>query len=258
MHDMKQVWLAAALALGACDNDAQPARPTATGAGPAPSAGAGGGGPASSGGPGSAVGGGSLRLPIANGQAPDATGARPDPAPGVQYATSQGATMLWKRPAALEADLMRALALGRDEVCTELGARSCTRDIHTIALGGNDPFRSGINRPSSEPTGTTSIAVDRVVLSACNARARADKAGPAKVFTALDLRGGAPSPEAPAVDATIRDLYRRLLARDPRAQELAVVRELLDPAQPDAPQSAEAFATLACYAIGSSLEFLFN
>jgi hypothetical protein len=164
--------------------------------------------------------------------------------------------LLWKRHAAFEADLMQALELGRDEVCKELGERNCIRDIHVIALGGNDPFRSGINVPPSQPLSTTSIVVDRVLLSACSARARADKAGPAKVFNELDLRGAAPAPDAPAVEATIGTLFRRFLARDPKPNETAVIRTLLE--GDDAPQSADEFATLACFAVGSSLEFLFQ
>jgi hypothetical protein len=181
-------------------------------------------------------------------------GALPESGP---YAISQGNAVLWKRHAALEADLTRALELAPDQVCKELGERNCIRDIHVIALGGNDPFRSGINRPPSRPLSTTSIVVDRVLLSACSARARADKVKPARVFTELDLQGPAPAPEAAAVDATIRTLFRRLLVRDPKPSEAALIKALLDPNEPDGPQSAEEFATLACFAIGSSLEFLF-
>jgi hypothetical protein len=167
--------------------------------------------------------------------------------------------VLWKRHAALEADLMRALELKPEQLCKELGERDCIRDIHVIALGGNDPFRSGINKPPSRPLSTTSVVVDRVLLSACSARARADKAAkPARVFTELDLGGPAPAPKAPAVDATITTLFRRLLARDPEPSESAVLKTLLDPDAPDRPQSAEEFATLACFVIGSSLEFLFQ
>jgi hypothetical protein len=166
--------------------------------------------------------------------------------------------VLWKRHAAIEADLVRALELKPDELCKELGERDCIRDIHVIALGGDDPFRSGINRPPARPLSTTSVVVDRVLLSACSARARADKAAkPARVFTELDLAGPAPSAESPAVDATITTLYRRLLARDPRPDELAVVKTLLAGDEAERPQSGEEFATLACFAIGSSLEFLF-
>lgn len=169
------------------------------------------------------------------------------------YAVSQGRSVLWKRYAALERDLMRALDLGRDELCRELGERSCIRDVHLIALGGNDPFGSGIHRPSPDTLATTPIVIDRVLLSACSAAA-----AKGTVFAELDLAGPAPAAGAPVVDATTRTLFRRLLARDPEPSELAVVASLLDPAAEDAPQSAREFAVLACLVVGSSLEFLFQ
>ena len=233
MQTMTRLGFAALLLLAACDSDGKPAGPrgeNGDGIGPAP-AGAGAGQPG--------AGGGASAAPI--------------PAP--PYKASRGDHVLWKRHAALEADLMRALSLGRDEVCKELGERNCIRDIHVIALGGNDPFRSGINLPPSQPLSTTSIVVDRVLLSACSARARADKVGPAKVFSALDLRGPAPAPDSAAVEATISTLFRRFLARDPKPSEATLVKSLLG--GEDAPASAEEFAALACFAIGSSLEFLF-
>lgn len=63
------------------------------------------------------------------------------------YKVSRGNSVLWKRHAAIEADLVRALELKPEELCKELGVRDCIRDIHVIALGGNDPFRSGITWP---------------------------------------------------------------------------------------------------------------
>jgi hypothetical protein len=232
MQDVMRVWSAALLLTAACESGGRPAG----------LAGVAGGGIASG-----QPGGGS-------GQ-PDG-GAAGDPIPPPPYQTSQGNTLLWKRHAAFEADLMQALELGRDELCKELGERNCVRDIHVIALGGNDPFRSGINVPPRQPLSTTSIVVDRVLLSACSARARADKAGPAKLFKELDLRGAAPAPDAPVVVATIGTLFRRFLARDPKPNETALIKTLLE--GDDAPQTADEFATLACFAIGSSLEFLFQ
>jgi hypothetical protein len=233
MQDMTRVWVAALLLSAACESGGRPAVPRAE----------------TGGGFESGQSGGSASQPGGGVAAGDAVPAPP-------YQASQGDSLLWKRHAAFEADLMRALELGRDEVCKELGERNCIRDIHVIALGGNDPFRSGINVPPSQPLSTTSVVVDRVLLSACSARARADKAGPAKVFNELDLRGAAPAPDAPAVEATIGALFRRLLARDPKPNEIAVVKTLLE--GDAAPQTADEFATLACFAIGSSLEFLFQ
>jgi hypothetical protein len=232
MQTLTRIGFAGVMLLAACDQGGKPAGPrgdNGSGIGP----GQPGGGAGQPGGGGTSV----------------------EPIPAPPYKASHGAALLWKRHAAFEADLMRALALGRDEVCKELGERNCIRDIHVIALGGNDPFRSGINVPPTQPLSTTSVVVDRVLLSACSARARADKTGSPKVFRDLDLRGAAPAPDAPAVEATIGTLFQRFLARDPKPSETEVVKTLL--AGDDAPASAEEFATLACFAIGSSLEFLF-
>lgn len=187
---------------------------------------------------------------------PKAPGAPSAPAvDDVPYPISRGRSAQWKRAAAIEADLMQGLELGRDEVCSELGRESCIRAVHTVALGSNDPFKTGLLRPSTGPTSTTPLAIDRVTLSACSRRARADREGPAKVFTALDLSGPAPAVDSEAVGTTITMLFRRLLARDPKPDELSTVRELLEGAE--APQSAEDFATLACFVVASSLEALF-
>jgi hypothetical protein len=238
MQNMMRAGVIALLLTAACDSQGNPAGPRGV-----HGDGIGSGQP----GAGSGQPGGS------SGQAGGGTSAEAIPTP--PYKASRGDALLWKRHAAFEADLMRALELGRDEVCKELGARDCIRDIHVIALGGNDPFRSGINVPPSQPLSTTSIVVDRVLLSACSARARADKAGSPKVFRDLILTGAAPASDSPAVKATIDTLFQRFLARDPKPSEVAVVKRLLD--GDDAPASAEEFATLACFAIGSSLEFLF-
>lgn len=179
-----------------------------------------------------------------------------EPAPEVahtaSFQTSRGRSIQWKRNAALEADLMQALELTQDELCQEVGSQSCIRAVHTVALGGNDPFGSGLLRPATSSLSTTPLAVDRVTLSACSRRARADKEGTPKVFTALDLSGRAPAAGSEATTATVTTLYRRLLARDPKPNEIAIIEGLLGE-----PMTAEAFATLSCFVVASSLEFLF-
>lgn len=171
------------------------------------------------------------------------------------YATSRGRSLQWKRNAAFEADLMRGLDLTADELCQELGSQSCIRAVHTVALGGNDPFGSGLLRPSPSSLSTTPLAVDRVTLSACSQRARADKQGNPKVFTALDFTGPAPVADSEAVTTTITTLFQRILARDPKPSEVETLRSLL--AGEGAGMSAEDFATLSCFVVASSLEALF-
>lgn len=178
------------------------------------------------------------------------------PAEGMaEFPISHGSSVQWKRHAAMEADLMRGLSLTRDELCTELGAESCIRRVHTVALGGNDPFGSGLLKPPVSPLSTTSLAVDRVTLSACSKRARIDKAGSPKVFTALDLSGPAPAADSAAVSETITTLFRRLLARDPKPREMVTLRGLVT--NDTEKLTAEEFATLSCFVVASSLESLF-
>ncbi|HET9956964.1 MAG TPA: hypothetical protein VFQ61_20850 [Polyangiaceae bacterium] len=186
-------------------------------------------------------------------QSGDGAGTRTD-APS--YQTSRRALVQWKRYAALEADLMSALKLSPEQVCTELGDQSCVRDVHLVSLGGNEPYVSGLMKPSSEPLATTPSVVDRVLLSACSARVRLDAAGDKQVFMALDLHGPVPPRDDPSIASTIGDLYRKLLARDPEAREVELVAQLADDSAGER-MSAQDFAALACFTIGSTTEFLF-
>lgn len=164
----------------------------------------------------------------------------------------------WKRYRQFEADLMRGLELDASQVCQELGGASCTRDVHRIALGGSKPIELGMYRPLARPLKTTPVAVDRVVLRACAARADLDAAlGPdaAVVFRGLEPAEPAPAPDDRVVTDVVDALYRRLLARDPDAGERARVAEL---ARADGETvTGRDFAVLACFAIGTTSEFLF-
>jgi hypothetical protein len=162
----------------------------------------------------------------------------------------------WKRNAALQRDLMRALELPEDGVCNELGRGSCTREIHHIALGAADPLRIGLYEPLPDTLVSTPIVLDRVVMSACVNRADLDQGGAPVVFTDLDFGEEAPAEGDDAFTATVTTLYRRLLSRDPEPHELTTLGGLaVDEA--GKPVSAHDFAVLTCFAIGTSSEFLF-
>ena len=76
------------------------------------------------------------------------------------------------------------------------------------------------------------------------------------MFRGFDLSADAPDADDPAVEATVVDLYRRLLARDPRPSEVdSVARLTVD--EDGNPVTGEEFAALACVAVASSTEFLF-
>lgn len=161
-------------------------------------------------------------------------------------------SLQWKRVAALTADLMGALELAPEALCNEADLVPC-RDVHLVALGGNDPFGAAQYEPVGSPLATTPAAVERLVISACENAVARDAAGTPRVFTDL-----APS-EAPADPSALSRqaaaLYRRLLARDATDEELAIVAALAAD-ESGAPRSAREADVLACFAIGSTTENL--
>lgn len=184
----------------------------------------------------------------------DAAGNEPSSSAAVAEgcATSEAESLLWKRGSALANDLQEALALPADQLCNELGQRACA-DVHRVPLGMSDPFGSGLYDAVHRPLATTAIATDRVVLSACGARVERDKAGESAVFKDGILSARSLSDDA--AKKIVQTLYRRLLTREPREAELAVLRELTKSAEGE-PLSAEDFAQLACFTIGTTSEFL--
>ena len=181
---------------------------------------------------------------------PDADTGDPEPT----MATSTRNDLRWKRAAAIHKDLMRALDLDELQVCAELDIFACVQ-IHQIALGGNEPFNLGLYEPVAIPMATTPGAVDRMVLAACSNRAWLDSQGPALVFTSLDLDAESVDPDDENLEAQIVLLYRRLLSRDPLPQEVAAITDGL--LGTERSLSALEFAKLACFAIGSTTEFIF-
>src|SRR4029079_18876926 len=131
--------------------------------------------------------------------------------------------------AQLANDLKQALTLDDSTVCSELGlAGTCFNLIHQVPLGGNEPVKSGLYRPISEPGVTTSLSMDRVILSACGIRADAESvnAVPKILWKTIAFDAPSLSPYDAAVATDVTELYHRLLARDPTSQELALVASL--------------------------------
>jgi hypothetical protein len=168
--------------------------------------------------------------------------------------------LTWKRYRTFEQDLLGALELTKGELCNELGVFSCIDFIHLVPLGGNDPFGNGQYTPMIAPVVNTPIAVDRVALSGCGKRVDTDADGQPVVFDELDLAATSldlsDADTAAAVDATLTDLYRRLLARDPLPEELEALTALTEDGDGN-PLTAREFAKLACFAVATTSEFLF-
>lgn len=175
---------------------------------------------------------------------------------------SPNASVRFKGPERLRNDLARALSLAPNELCNELGAYSCTDKVHVVTLGGVSPYQHQIYEPLRKTVASTPLAADRVVLSACMERAKRDFSAPegAAIWRGLeiDAAGKLTSPSSEKVKAAIDMLYGQLLSRGAAEPEVAAVVAFYDEVAQRAPEKpAESWAALSCYAVGTSVEFLF-
>lgn len=183
------------------------------------------------------------------------------PPTGAVVVPSNNARLKLKSGQLYVAALAGGLELDRAEVCNELGLYDCVEDVHNIALGGIEPYRTGILEPLGETTVTTPIAADRVALAACTTRAEEDFAdlANARIFAALVVKDGAlEDVEAASVEATVQRLYQRLVQRDASAEEVEALRGLYrEMAATPSADLAESWAAVSCYAVASTMEALF-
>jgi hypothetical protein len=187
---------------------------------------------------------------------------RPDAGPvEPPFGVSTKANLRFKRNKRLVADVGRALSLPVEGVCREFGLYDCGTFVHTIALGGVEPYVANLNEPLPETTVTTPIAAERVVLTACAQRVDLDLAGPAaEIFGGLAIGedGRLADPAGPAPREAIARLYRRAVLREPTAAEVEHLLGLhRDVAADGAPGAARDWAVLACHAVLTSVEALF-
>ena len=185
--------------------------------------------------------------------AEDTGGDEPPPAP-----TSPKANLQFKGPRRLEADLAAVLELDPAEVCVEVGGGSCTGDVHRVALGGVAPYDLGIYAPASLGV-TAPVAVDRVVLRACQARVDRDLAAPTPALFDVPLTGpGVSDIEAPQVDTFIDRLYTRALLRHSTAEETDALKGLYGPVVESGDRRpGRSWAIGTCFAVLTTAEFLF-
>ena len=181
---------------------------------------------------------------------------------GIPDATpiSAKATVKLKTGERLVNDLAQALSLAPNELCNELGSYDCA-DVHAIALGGVDAYGAGVFEPLKASAVTTPIAVDRLVLSACQTRAYRDlvsETSQAVLFGDLTITGGKLDPQSDEVAAVITELFRRGHLREPKPAEIDHLRQLyVDIEATGAESPAQDWATLSCYAVFTMLESVF-
>lgn len=191
-------------------------------------------------------------------QAPPSAG---EPVTGTQVESVKPALKI-KDYRQLEADLSANLALTTEELCNELDEFSCLQTVHTLTLGGVSPDKQSIYIPNELSSISAPIALDRVVYSACGARVRKDFSNPstAVLFGSLNLDGNRlADPNSSETRSVIEELFKRAFLRVPNATEveglLALYEEIA--ADPNEQQPASSWAWATCYAIFTSVEFVF-
>ena len=181
---------------------------------------------------------------------------------GPPFKVAERADLRWKRVSALSRDLLGALALD-ESACAELGfSEGCFKEVHRVALGGNDPMLNAMYESIPEPRMTSALAFDRVVVATCGRRVDKDYTSAlagdeAVVFTHLDWTKAAVDPTDPGLGEQVTALYRRLLGRDPIAAEIELLLTLAEPLNGTAITTRE-FAKTLCYTIATTTEAVLN
>lgn len=177
------------------------------------------------------------------------------------FAISGKGTVRFKRNVRLTTDFAIALGLPFDTFCQELGQYSCTLVVHPLALGGTDPYGSGLYEPLPFTGATSPIVIDRVALVGCSQRVAADLATPASALIYKNLTVGADGkldPAQPAVASAVTELYHRAVLRNPTDAEVEHLRALYrDIEASGKPDPAKSWMTLSCFAVMSSVESIF-
>lgn len=170
--------------------------------------------------------------------------------PCISVAPAIADTLRWSRNEVFLRGVAQALELPVDEMCVELGQRSCAK-LHQLALGGNNPFDDGLYQPVSNTLPITTTVVDRVLLASCVTRADLDAAGTPVVFTELELATPSSAPDSAAARKQADLLIQRFHGRVATEVELDALAELATDA------TAREFAITSCFAVGSTTESLF-
>jgi hypothetical protein len=192
-----------------------------------------------------------------------------------EFPESGKANVRFKKVERLRNDFARALELAPDRLCNELGLYSCTDNawvpgnrsvdlrvgVHTIALGGVEPYVIGIRDSFDRTTITTPNAVERLAFMGCEQRVTQDLAGATGVIfrdLGINADGAIPDLEAGGVRGSIERLYYRALLREPRDTEVEHLKQLYrDVEATNEPGPARDWAILACFSVLTTMEALF-
>ena len=163
---------------------------------------------------------------------------------------ASGAGVVWKRFKPFEQGLAHSLELKPEDLCKEMGKRSCINDVHLTVLGGNEPFYHGHYERVLQPTILTPIAIERIVLSACQTRVQMDITLGTSAVIFKNILTQPMNPES--VTQTTRELFQRFLARDPSGEEIATSLKIGEIAK-----TPDHLAMGLCFLVGTHAENIF-
>jgi hypothetical protein len=178
------------------------------------------------------------------------------------FAKSAKGNLRFKGPERLNAEFAQALDIPPAFVCNELGLYPCALAVHTLPLGGVDPYGSGLYDPPGVTTATTPMVVDRIALSACTVRVGLDLQDTSRAVLLKDLtfdtQGRLADPQGAAVKNVIAGLYQRILLREPTDPETAALVTLaVDINTKNEPRAGGDWVISACFVVLSSAESVF-
>ncbi|MEM7679187.1 MAG: hypothetical protein AAF449_24680 [Myxococcota bacterium] len=156
--------------------------------------------------------------------------------------------------------LSEGLDLARQEVCRELGSFDCANEAHNIVLGGVDAEKLGFFEPLPQTAISTPFAADRIALSACSKVAERELSTPenAALFQLYADQNGQVDDDDPALAIAVRELYVRVLQRQPSDDERAALLALYPAIKATGTaQAAYDWAVATCFAVSTTEEALF-
>ena len=179
-----------------------------------------------------------------------------DAAPRGNQQKSRQPTLKFKGHQRLQNDLSRGLELPANELCLELGLYSCTEEVHRLALGGTDPYKSARHTPIPRVTLSAPMAAERIATAACASRVDRDLETPQDAVLFKDVpKTGAVAEDSLAESVT--RLYKAALQRLPTAREREGLAELYRIAVAESDRPVRDWAVSACAMVFTSTEQLF-
>jgi len=177
---------------------------------------------------------------------------------------SQRQQIRFKGAHRLKAEIANTLAIAPNEVCNELERFDCISLVHPISLGGVEPYVSNLYEATEDTTISAPMIVERIGLQACYRRYEMDSVAGAEPHLFVSL----PTEEtglrlmdvdAPEVEAVITHYFQTILRRSPTAEELNDFKTLYTRIEthPDTSHPVAEWSQMSCFALLTSIEFLF-